>query len=428
MTDLPPQATEPTPRPESPYLSEGGKRVRDAATALIPLLRRDAPAAENSGDLTPEVVQALDDAGVFKLSIPVEYGGYAAGARDLTEVSAALGRGDGSAAWMTFVQGGLRMVAAFPEPVAKEILAEAGTWVGPLVAGGTAFSAAPTGTARKVEGGWMVTGTWHFASGSKHAAWLTAGVELDAGGQPGRAIVVFRRDQVEILDNWKVMGLAGTSSNSFTVREEVFVPGHRLIDLMSLGGLMAGVSQRYGGLGFKSGPQGSMLSVSLTHLAIALGMAEGAFECFVEQANSRKPFNLPYATVAEMPSTQVTAGKARAMINAAGSLILDRADEVDRLALAGRDLSGPEMQERTMDLAYAAQVCSEAIDMMQNALGSSTVSLKNPIQRFARDTRVLVSHGATRLDPTAELSGRILLGQPPLSTLLGGGAPKGDER
>jgi hypothetical protein len=66
-----------------------------------------------------------------------------------------------------------------------------------------------------------------------------------------------------------------------------------------------------------------------------------------------------------------------------------------------------------MDLVYAVKLCADAIDRLQLTLGSSTVALKNPIQRFARDVRVLATHGAIRFDPLAELSGRQTLGLEP---------------
>ncbi|WP_211370443.1 hypothetical protein [Nonomuraea turkmeniaca] len=121
-----------------------------------------------------------------------------------------------------------------------------------------------------------------------------------------------------------------------------------------------------------------------------------------------------------MPSTQVAAGTARAMINAVEATILGHADEVDRRALAGIEFTGAEESEITMDLVYAVRLCADAIDKLQLAIGSSTVSLKNPIQRFARDVRVLATHGAIRFDPLAELSGRPLLGLEPFPMFAGG--------
>jgi alkylation response protein AidB-like acyl-CoA dehydrogenase len=290
---------------------------------------------------------------------------------------------------------------------------------------GASVLSAVVGNARKVDGGWMISGKWSYGSGSKHAAWATVGVSYASPeGPPRRAIALLPREEFRILDDWHVMGLAATSSNSITtLNGEAFVPEHRVFDMHLMPQLMEGVRGRYQGLGFQYGAVGLMLLVPVSFAALALGMAEGCLECFVEQANKRKPFNLPYPTIAEIPSTQVVAGKARATINIARSIIERHADELDRRATLGIDFVPPEEPEITMDMIMAITHCEQVINALQVAIGSSTVSLKNPIQRFVRDVRVLATHGALRLDPMAEITGREVLGLPPFPMLAGFEAP-----
>ncbi|WP_200306181.1 acyl-CoA dehydrogenase family protein [Streptomyces adelaidensis] len=404
-------------------MSEKDASRSAVARGLVPLLRRNALEGEEIGALTPETLQALHEAGMFKIMLPPEVGGDALGARDTVEVVSAVAEGDGSAAWTVFVTGGIRMLLNFPEQTVEEVFKEVDTWVGPLAVGASVFSPV-VGAARAVEGGFLVSGKWAFGSGCRHAAWAVVGVGYeDANGNPRRGMALLGREQYTILDDWKVMGLKGTSSNSIAVEEEVFVPEHRVLDMADLPATMERVRERYSGLAFRKGMRALMITTCLSNVAVALGMARGTLDCFVEQARVRKPFNLPYPTVADMQSTQVSAGTARAVINAAEAVILRHADEVDRRALAGEDFTAAEESEITMDLVYAVRLCAEAMDRMQHALGSSTVSLKNPIQRFVRDVRVLATHGAIRFDPMAEISGREVLGLEPLS-MFGGGLPQ----
>ncbi|WP_330351241.1 acyl-CoA dehydrogenase family protein [Streptomyces sp. NBC_00582] len=401
-------------------MSEQNASRSGAARGLVPLLRRNALAGEEIGALTPETLQAMHEAGVFKIMLPPELGGDALGARDTVEVIAALAEGDGAAAWTVFVSGGIRNLLGFPEQAVEEVFKEVDTWVGPLAVGASVFSPL-VGAARAVDGGFLVSGKWAFGSGCKHAAWAVVGVEYeDAQGRLRRAMALLRREQYTIVDDWRVMGLKGTSSNSITVEGEVFVPEHRVLDMADLPAAMDGVRERYSGVGFRNGARALMVITCLTNVAIALGMAQGTLDCFIEQARARKPFNLPYPTVADMPSTQVSAGTARAMVNIAEAVILRHADEVDRRALAGEDFTAAEESEITMDLVYAVRLCADAVDRLQLALGSSTVSLNNPIQRFVRDIRVLATHGAIRFDPMAEISGRQVLGLEPLSMFASG--------
>jgi alkylation response protein AidB-like acyl-CoA dehydrogenase len=56
-------------------------------------------------------IQALADAGIFKLRMPVRYGGYEADTRTPVDASVDLGRVDGALAW-TVSTYGLRCVSA----------------------------------------------------------------------------------------------------------------------------------------------------------------------------------------------------------------------------------------------------------------------------------------------------------------------------
>lgn len=414
------------PRRESEFSSATGRRIRDEIRELVPLLRANAGDGEKIGALTPETLKAVSDAGVFKLTLPAEYGGTALGARDITEIVTALGSGDAAAGWLTVVATATRNSLAFPERTVEEVFRNARSWDGPVVIGASLLSPV-IGKARKVDGGWMVSGTWHFGSGSKHTAWAMVGVECPAeNGPPRRAMALLSREEFRVLDDWHVMGLMGTSSNSLTtVADEGFVPEHRVFDQADLPRLVDSLRGRYEGLGFQSGAFGQMLLVPVLFAALALGMAEGCLECFAEQARRRKPFNLPYPSIADVPSAQVTAGKARAALNVARATIHGHADEVDRRALRGEDFTMSDEPPVTMDLIYAISMLAQTIDSLQIALGSSTVALTNPIQRFVRDVRVLATHGALRLDPMAEINGREILGLEPFMPMAGLEPPPG---
>lgn len=401
-------------------VSAEGRRLSDAVTALVPYLRDEAVLAEEQGYLTEGVVARLSELRVFDILTPREYGGFAMSARDMVEVIQAIGRGDGSAAWLASASTGNHiMVLAYPQRAIDEVFAQVEEWQGPIVIGASLF-ATQVGQARRVDGGLMVRGKWGFGSGSHHAAWSMVGIEFEEGGRRHRGQVLLSRDQYQVLDDWKVSGMSATGSNTLAIDEEIFVPDYRFVDMAQLTDKMAALRDKFAGDGFTWGPQARVVAVALSSAANALGMARGALDCFIEQAPKRKPFNLPYATVADMPSTQVTAGKVRAMISVAGAAIERVANEVDWRSAAGEDFSDIEAPDRHMDLTFAIRLCAEAVDAIQIALGSSTVSLRNPVQRFARDIRVLSTHGAVRFDPMAEIDGRAILGLPPLDMFAGG--------
>lgn len=414
----------PTGAVPSPWISARGREIVERVRELAPLIRAQAAEGERIADLTPEVLTALHDAGIYRMTKPVEWGGDGLGARDVVEVVSALGAADGSAGWAAFVSVGLKNLLALDPQVVEEVRADTVDWVGPAVVGASVF-ATRVGSATKVDGGWKVSGQWAFGSGCTHARWALVGIEWDPeiGGGTGRGVAVLTRDQFEVVDDWDVMGLSGTASNSIRSVGEVFVPEHRAIDLVEYPARLGRLHEDYSGLGYKQRGTALLIAVSLADVAVALGMARGALSAFAEQAVRRKPFTLPYPTIADMPSAQVAAGKALAMTNSAAAIIESIADQVDARTAAGLDFAHDEESEIALGLSYAANVCEDAINLLQKTIGSSTVARSNPIQRFVRDVRVLTSHGAIRLDPQAEVNGRRLLGLAPFA-MFGGAVPE----
>lgn len=418
VTAFPGSAPPPPPRRESEFLSETGRRIRDEVRELIPTLWANAGDGEKIGALTPSTLKALSDAGIFKLTLPAEYDGTALGARDITEIITALGAGDAAAGWLAVVSTATRNSLAYPQRLVDEVFRDIATWEGPIIIGASLLSPV-VGKARKVDGGWMISGKWTYGSGARHTAWATVGLDYTGeDGKPRRAMALLPREEFRVLDDWHVMGLMGTSSNSITtLGEEGFVPDYRVFDLADMPPRLDALRGRYEGLAFKFGMVAQMLLVLVHFAALALGMAEGCLESFTEQAKRRRPFNLPYPTVADMPSVQVAAGKARAAINVARATIHGYADELDRRTLRGEDFVPPDEPVITMDLIWAINMLAQAIDALQMTLGSSTVALSNPIQRYVRDIRVLATHGALRLEPMAEINGRDILGLEPFMNM-----------
>ena len=194
------------------------------ARALIPLLDKAAPRIEAACALPPDVLDAMHAARMFRLLIPGAYGGEELQPSVYVQCVEAIAMGDASAAWCMNQGSGCSMSAAYMAPeVSREV------WGGPRDV--LAWGQGPGAKAVRVEGGWRVTGTWSFASGSRHATWLGAHcpcfgadgtLERHADGRPWERTMLFRREQAKIDDVWQVMGLCGTGSDNYTV-ENLFV-------------------------------------------------------------------------------------------------------------------------------------------------------------------------------------------------------------
>lgn len=187
---------------------------------LDPVLRAEAEASEAGRRLTPRVEKALHDSGVYAMSMPRELGGYEFTPRQVIEVIEALSRADASTGWVAMtLQMAIGTTAAYlgREPFA-EIVAEGG---GHALAAGQGTR---PGTATTVDGGFLLSGSWQFASGLLHATHVhTAAAVVETGEV---RVFTLPKDKATIVDDWDVMGLRATGSVDYHC-EEVFVPaGH----------------------------------------------------------------------------------------------------------------------------------------------------------------------------------------------------------
>ena len=75
----------------------------------------------------------------------------------------------------------------------------------------------PIGKTEIVDGGYLLSGRWPFASGVRHSEWIGAGAIVVRDGTPERRMMVFPTASAELHDNWQVAGLKGTGSCDFSV-------------------------------------------------------------------------------------------------------------------------------------------------------------------------------------------------------------------
>ena len=204
---------------------------RERARSMTPLLRERAAAIETGRELTADVLDALHERELFRLSLPAHVGGYELPVPVLAEVTEIIAGADASTAWCLGQAFGCAMSAAFlDEDAAREVFGPADAVL--------AWGAGPQGRAVATDGGYLVNGTWKFASGAKHATWLgghckvyeaDGSPRLGADGVHALRTAVFPRDRAAIADDWYVMGLRGTRSEGYTV-EDLFVESRLTLD------------------------------------------------------------------------------------------------------------------------------------------------------------------------------------------------------
>src|SRR5262245_23628346 len=255
----------------------------ELARRLAPMLTEAADEIEEQRQLPDRIVDALIEGGFFRLLLPRSLGGAELNPLTYVQVLEEIAKAEPSTAWSLGQNSGCSMSAPYLDPaVAREIF---GLPRG-ILAWGPDLPGAGRGVA--VEGGIRVTGRWGFATGSRHATWLGAHVpvfepdgtqRMNPNGRPHVRTVLFPKSSAEIIDNWQVIGLRGTGSDSYRV-EDLFVPQKYTASRDNE------AERRESGLLYRF-TSGMIYAASFSN--VSLGIARGALDAFVVLARDKIP-------------------------------------------------------------------------------------------------------------------------------------------
>lgn len=197
------------------------------ATAMRERLVKEAEASRMRGGFSEETHAAFTQAGFYRILVPRMFGGYEMGLDTFLKVVMEVARADPGTAWGMGLSAGhaLQLASYFSEQAQAEAFGPDGHFVCPQ-------RALPEGTAIPVDGGYRVSGEFHYASGVPHANWFMGAAMVAAAHLPESAPkqigFLVPRKQFEVLNDWgrgSVLGLEATGSNT-VVMKDVFVPAH----------------------------------------------------------------------------------------------------------------------------------------------------------------------------------------------------------
>jgi alkylation response protein AidB-like acyl-CoA dehydrogenase len=372
------------------------------AEALVPALASRAQRCEELRHCPTETIDDLEQAGLLQICRPVRYDGYEYAWDVLSEVNRILARGCGSQAWVANVLNDhTQLVGAFSLEAQDEIWGK-----NPRIR--TAASVAPSGRAKRVPGGALLSGKFGFASGIDYADWLICGAFLEAedatksGAPPAWWDFLVPKASVTVIDDWHVAGLAGTGSKSFVV-ENVLIPPHRFQDhIHSDDGTGPGTAINRASV-FRT-PRASVAALGFT--ALAVGIAEAFLATYLAHTRARNSRGL---AVAEFGSTQIGLAKATGQIEgAAAHMTAALRCWVDRLE-AGGALDAHEKLKARFEAAFIARQCREAVEALFAASGGHAIFNDNPLQRQLRDLIAVCTHRGLYLDESGLNYGRSAL-------------------
>lgn len=369
---------------------------------LQPWLREHQAMAEQQRRIPQETIERLDSVGVFSLTSPRRYGGADYTTRELHDIYRALGSGCGATGWMIWAAaGGNLWSAAFPEDVVAPVYES--PWVGnrTFAVGGT--SRRMSGTARKVEGGWMIKGVWPFATGSVHASHGYLAVFYDETDDSKVGMTLVPKDSLLLMNDWDAIGLAATGSQTVKTDGELFVPDDHFSTPEQLSARVSELTAQ--GVGPR---RGGLVRSLVSNTGVALGMADHAMEIFLGSIKKRSIPYSPYPNQFEAPITHLTVGRVHATIRAASAVADAAVTQLDRYEIEGVDPSEEEITQLHTDAAYVWDACASAVDTLFQASGASAIMKRMPLQLIARNCRAGSLHSAYTFDTWLENSGRSL--------------------
>lgn len=202
------------------------RTVADIVQEVGPTLAAHAAAHDREGTFVTESFEALKAAGFLAAGVPREHGGLGAGLRELVDAHHDLARYCGSTSLASSMHTHTVATLAWRHrrgaPTEKTLrrVAEENLI---LISTGGSDHVRPSGVARRVEGGYSVSGRKIFASqspvGSIMATWAVT------EGEPKEIIgisIPLSAPGVQVLDNWDSHGMRGTGSND-VLFDDVFI-------------------------------------------------------------------------------------------------------------------------------------------------------------------------------------------------------------
>ncbi|REE72638.1 3-hydroxy-9,10-secoandrosta-1,3,5(10)-triene-9,17-dione monooxygenase [Rhodococcus wratislaviensis] len=378
--------------------------VLRSVRGLLPMIAERADKVDESRRVSEQVIRELGDAGMFKMLQPRRYGGTESNPVHFYEVVRAVSGVCGSTGWLASVLGVHPWhLALFDDRAQRDVWGHDDSVL-------VSSAYAPVGRLVPVEGGYRLTGDWHFSSGCEHASWALLGAMVV--GTEGRPVdfmtALVPRSDYRIHDVWDVVGMRGTASNEISA-EDVFVPDYRIKRNYETAQL------RGPGQKVNRGPLYRLPFATLFTTAVAapgVGVVAGCYERYLTFMRERVRLSLGGGRFVDDQFAQVAVARASSEIDAA-ILQMDRnVRELWELAEAGEELPmGLRLRVRR-DQVRATERALDAIDLLFKTAGGSSLSRGNAIERSWRDAHAGSVHVANEPERALALFGRGAFGLP----------------
>ena len=364
----------------------------ERARALAPLIAGDAEEINRIRKLTPAIVTGLKSGGFFRMLQPKSIGGMELPPLIFTQVTEALASMDGSVGWVVCQSNGCSMSAAYLDPaVAREMF-------GP-VDGILAWGPPGPFEAQPVEGGYCLSGTWRFASGSQNATWLGAHARIAGTGE--LRSFLFPKAQAKMTDIWHTLGLRGTASNQYSIAD-LFIPEERAMHRDDP------AYRQENGLLYRF-TSGQLYSIGFA--GVGLGIARGLIDAFLALPGNKvargasRPMRDNNVVQSQLAQSEARWRSARAFLH-------NTLGDVWRHVEQHGEMTEHHRAMIRLAATWAIQQSREAVNTLFHASGSVAVFEESPFERRLRDMHTVAQQAQGR-QLHFETVGQIMLGLTP---------------
>jgi alkylation response protein AidB-like acyl-CoA dehydrogenase len=366
-------------------ITQAADRVVGLARGMRDLVAAQAAASERGRTLTPAIVDEMWASGLMSAFNPIPAGGVEPSFSEMIETWIEMAWQDGSFGWIGIANlpSAFAAAAYLPDDGFAEVFSANDNHV---TTGGQFF---PNGQGRVVDGGYRLSGTWSFGSGTGHSEYVAAGFfPMDDGemrwiseGVPDMQVAVVPRDEISFNDGWFAQGLKGTGSYDYSA-DDVFVPTHRTFALFSRQPLRGSSPATRMGL---------MPVTAAGHASWALGVAKSMLDDVAELAATKYRMS-DMASLASRPTFQKGLAHHVSAWRAARLLVLDAFATAESAVASGEDLTPTLRADMRAAAVYVTDVARECAEWAHLVAGTSSIREGSRLERAFRDIYTGTQH------------------------------------
>lgn len=329
---------------------------------------------ETLRNIPTDLMDKVKTAGLVKMWAAKAYGGQQADVSTVTEMIRAMAYYNGSLAWVTAVTSCSFLFSGFlPEEKASPLYSDPKAMIGGF--------AGPSGVATLEGEGLRITGHWSWGSGTTHCSHILGGVLLKKDEKViGTATAFFKPEEVTFHDNWHVLGLKGTHSIDYSVKD-IFIPKERWARFPLSVPVIDVPLYRFSFLG----------ALSLATASVGLGFAQRAVDEILKLAQVKRPFGQG-KPLAKRPIFQAQLGELQGNYLAAKALF-ESTIRATELETQQGNCSIESKANVRLAACHSLQLAEKVVSAAYKLAGGSAIWQSHKLEELYRDMHIVTQHG-----------------------------------